>query len=85
MTIESFLAWKAKFEAETVKVKVVRDPTKPTGREMFLNNAALNESDIEFLTSGKILTKVKSSNPARRKIYEHNGSPCKKPLNQNLA
>ena len=55
MTIESFLAWKTKFDAETVKVKVVRDPSKPTGREMFLNNAALNESDIEFLTSGKTL------------------------------
>jgi hypothetical protein len=52
VTIESFLAWKAKFESETVKKKVVRDPTKPTGKEMFLNNAALNESDIEFLTSG---------------------------------
>ena len=55
VTIESFLAWKTKFDAETVKVKVVRDPSKPTGREMFLNNAALNESDIEFLTSGKTL------------------------------
>ncbi len=55
MTIESFLAWKTKFESETVKKKVVRDPTKPTGKEMFLNNAALNESDIEFLTSGSKL------------------------------
>ena len=54
MTIESFLSWKAKFESETVKKKVIRDPTKPTGKEMFLNNAALNESDIEFLTSGSI-------------------------------
>jgi hypothetical protein len=55
VTIESFLAWKTKFESETVKKKVVRDPTKPTGKEMFLNNAALNESDIEFLTSGSKL------------------------------
>jgi hypothetical protein len=59
VTIESFLAWKTKFESETVKKKVVRDPTKPTGKEMFLNNAALNESDIEFLTSGSELVFVK--------------------------
>lgn len=53
VTIESFLSWRTKFEAETRKKKVTRDPNKPTGREMFLNDAALNESDIEFLKSGE--------------------------------
>ena len=52
VTLESFLAWKAKFDIEFFKAKAVRDPSKPTGREMFINNAALNESDIEFLTNG---------------------------------
>ncbi len=46
-------AWKTKFESETRPKKVARDPSKLTGREMFINNAALNESDIEFLKSGK--------------------------------
>ena len=52
VTLDSFLDWKAKFDIEFFKAKAIRDPSKPTGREMFINNAALNESDIEFLTNG---------------------------------
>ena len=43
---------------ETRPKKVARDPTKLTGREMFVNNEALNESDLEFLKSGEIIRLV---------------------------
>ena len=54
VTIESFLAWKAQFDAERLSKKeiVVTGEGKLTGKELFLKNIELNESDLQFLTEG---------------------------------
>lgn len=51
VTIESFLAWKTKFDAETIgtRTKIDTKQNKLTGKALFLSNAAMNESDISFL------------------------------------
>merc|ERR1719483_124241 len=54
VTIESFLAWKAEFDAEIeaakkdLKAKVKKDGKK-TGRELFMTDMTLNDSDLKFL------------------------------------
>merc|ERR1740131_665010 len=54
VTIESFLAWKAEFDAEMealkkgAKAKEKKD-NKKTGRELFMTDTTLNDSDIKFL------------------------------------
>lgn len=55
VTIESFLAWKAQFDAERLSKKeiVVIGEGKLTGKELFLKNIELNESDLQFLTEGQ--------------------------------
>ena len=56
MTVESFLAWKMKFDAKRLPVSErERDDEKTrklTGRELFMKDATLNESDLTFLGGG---------------------------------
>lgn len=48
---ETFYAWKAKFDAEFAHLKAARekDTGKLTGREMFMRDKTLIESDLKFL------------------------------------
>lgn len=55
VTIESFLAWKAEFDAErqmSKKVAVDVGEKRLTGKELFLQNLTLNDSDLKFLSEG---------------------------------
>lgn len=62
MTIESFLAWKKDFDAEKKaqrskakqKLAAARG-NKPTGKQLFLDNTTLNDSDIKFLEAGRTI------------------------------
>nr|ACO12434.1 RWD domain-containing protein 1 [Lepeophtheirus salmonis] len=52
VTIESFLKWKAEFDEERLALKSnskIRDGNKLTGKELFLTNSSLQDSDIKFL------------------------------------
>lgn len=53
VTIESFMAWKTKFDAERKERKRLEKDSelskKPTGKELFMTDATLNDSDINFL------------------------------------
>lgn len=54
VTIESFLAWKADFDAEMAvmrkeKEAAKKDKNKKSGRELFMTDKNLVESDIKFL------------------------------------
>lgn len=51
VTIETFLTWKTKFEAEmsSLKKNVKAGDRRPTGRELFMNDASLDDSDVKFL------------------------------------
>lgn len=53
VTVESFMAWKNKFELEMGiterKEKILAECRKLTGRELFLQDNTLNESDLKFL------------------------------------
>merc|ERR1711915_1003225 len=54
VTIESFLAWKAEFDAEKdverkAKEAAKKDKNKKSGRELFMTDKTLLESDIKFL------------------------------------
>uniref|UniRef100_A0A1B0CKR5 RWD domain-containing protein n=1 Tax=Lutzomyia longipalpis TaxID=7200 RepID=A0A1B0CKR5_LUTLO len=53
VTVEAFLAWKATFEDEVGitqrRLKDSGENRKLTGRELFLRDTTLNESDIKFL------------------------------------
>merc|ERR1719234_1020229 len=54
VTIESFLAWKAEFDAEkdverTAKEAAKKDKHKKSGKELFMTDGTLLESDIKFL------------------------------------
>ncbi|XP_023334173.1 RWD domain-containing protein 1 [Eurytemora carolleeae] len=54
VTIESFLAWKAEFDRERLEkkgVKVLTGKEKLTGRELFMSDTTLNDSDIKFLAA----------------------------------
>ena len=53
VTVESFMAWKAKFDEERLSQKeVVVKEKRLTGKELFLQNISLNESDLQFITEG---------------------------------
>lgn len=54
VTVESFLAWKAEFDAERLSKKEIVDASakRLTGKELFLKNVTLNDSDIQFLNEG---------------------------------
>lgn len=53
VSIESFLKWKTEFELDTGitarKQKELAELKKLTGRELFLRDTTLNDSDIKFL------------------------------------
>jgi len=63
VTVESFLAWKARFDAELgakkIQDKEDKETRKLTGRELFLTDKTLNESDLKFLEDGKSLYLIK--------------------------
>ncbi|GLH10861.1 RWD domain-containing protein 1 [Gryllus bimaculatus] len=65
VTVESFLAWKARFDAEfghNKKQEKDDNATKKlTGRELFLTDKTLNESDLKFLEDGGDAVKVDES------------------------
>jgi len=56
VTVESFLSWKAKFDEEMkTKAQIEKEKEKnrkPTGRELFMTDNTLNESDLSFLGEG---------------------------------
>lgn len=54
-TVENFLAWKTKFDAEMAELnkrKLENDPSKSklSGKELFLRDASMMDSDVQFLT-----------------------------------
>lgn len=53
------MKWKAKFEDElgiTKKRELInKDGKKLTGRELFMTDKTLNESDLKFLDEGKVI------------------------------
>jgi len=59
VTVESFLKWKAQFDAEmsSMKKTISKDEInkKLTGRELFERDQTLNESDMKFLMDEEIL------------------------------
>merc|ERR1719378_1379491 len=50
VTVESFMAWKAKFDEDRLAMKAVvkKEDLGLTGKEIFLSNAAMNTSDVNF-------------------------------------
>lgn len=54
VTVETFMAWKKKFDAELAeerRLKGISDVVskKPTGKELFLTDTSMNDSDVKFL------------------------------------
>ena len=53
VTIETFLAWKTKFDAEMDEIKkrsgqVEKESNKLTGKELFMKDNTLDDSDVKF-------------------------------------
>lgn len=63
VTVETFLKWKTDFDFEfgiTEKKKESTETKKLTGRELFLTDTTLNDSDIKFLlAAGDSIENVK--------------------------
>ncbi|KAL4719101.1 hypothetical protein ACJJTC_010881, partial [Scirpophaga incertulas] len=59
VTVESFLAWRKQFEIDMCipakREKESKEKNKLTGKELFLRDTTLNESDLKFLDDGKII------------------------------
>lgn len=57
VTVESFLSWKEKFDEEMGHTKrrelADREGKKLTGRELFMTDKTLDQSDLKFLDDGK--------------------------------
>ena len=54
VTVESFMAWKTEFDLKRLKGKENKkkeSSNKLTGKELFLQNSTLNESDLKFISS----------------------------------
>ncbi|XP_058057729.1 RWD domain-containing protein 1 [Anopheles bellator] len=53
VTVETFMSWKSQFELDMGiterKEKIAAESRKLTGRELFLSDNTLNESDLKFL------------------------------------
>lgn len=55
VTVESFLRWKFNFEEDMGVLKKRNEDEKNkklTGRELFMTDKSLNESDLKFLEEG---------------------------------
>lgn len=56
VTVETFMKWKKQFEDETGITKkneiIDKEGKKLTGRELFMTDKTLNESDLKFLDEG---------------------------------
>lgn len=56
VTVESFLAWRKQFEIDmgipAKREREGKDRNKLTGKELFLRDTTLNESDLKFLDDG---------------------------------
>ncbi|XP_069139996.1 RWD domain-containing protein 1-like [Argopecten irradians] len=66
VTIETFLAWKAKFDAEMseqkrLKNQTVVGPKGLTGKELFFTDDTMNDSDVKFLQSEEDTVEVDES------------------------
>lgn len=64
VTTETFIIWKQKFEQEMgINIKKEKDEKnrKLTGRELFMLDKSLNESDLKFLEEGGESIKVNES------------------------
>ncbi|ESO84172.1 hypothetical protein LOTGIDRAFT_66926, partial [Lottia gigantea] len=53
VTIENFIAWKKKFDAEMAELKNLKQNSEPTskkktGKQLFLEDKSLNDSDVNF-------------------------------------
>lgn len=59
VTVESFLSWKEKFDEEMGFTKrkemADREGKKLTGRELFMTDKTLDQSDLKFLDDGNII------------------------------
>ena len=58
VTVETFMNWKRNFDSEMgIWAKKDKDDKnkKLTGRELFMQDKSLNESDLKFLEEGKII------------------------------
>ena len=57
MTVETFMKWKLAFDEEFVSKRKARKidaaSKKLTGRELFLQDKTMNESDLKFLEEGE--------------------------------
>jgi hypothetical protein len=57
VTVESFLSWKEKFDEEMGYTKrrdlAEREGKKLTGKELFMTDKTLDQSDLQFLDDGK--------------------------------
>ncbi|ESO09248.1 hypothetical protein HELRODRAFT_73503 [Helobdella robusta] len=63
VTVESFFKWKTKFDAEMMELKKlkIKDDLlmrKLTGRELFMKDHAMDDSDVKFLEEGGEVVEV---------------------------
>jgi hypothetical protein len=64
VTVETFLRWKFNFEEDMGVLKKRNEEEKNkklTGRELFMTDKSLNESDLKFLEEGEAMVKVDES------------------------
>lgn len=61
VTVETFMKWKIQFEEDTGIAKkreiCEKEGKKLTGRELFMTDNTLNESDLKFLEDGDYLNR----------------------------